>query len=229
MEILSIEQDIYPFLRHRVEEILEAPFVELQRTTTGHIVPADREWTVQGFGMMRTYLDGKKTWRLNVYHPELMVPGVSVHHNHPWDFTSWIVGGELTNTRYTVAKTAPAFKMGEYRHMHVARIMTGIASNVGGPGEGGVAPQFDAWLRVAEIQRMSAGATYGMAADEVHMTEYTPGCVTINRRIVREGTGEHADVFWPYGTDWISAKPRIADGREVLKYTSLALKAINSL
>src|SRR5258708_2352757 len=56
-----------------------------------------REWSVQGFGMLRTYLDEQHTYRLNIWTDELASPGVSLIHDHPWHFHSWILAGKLTN------------------------------------------------------------------------------------------------------------------------------------
>jgi hypothetical protein len=58
------------------------------------------EWTVQGFGMMRTYLDEAKRYRLNIWDPDLRVAGCSIIHNHPWHLTSLICSGTMMNVRY---------------------------------------------------------------------------------------------------------------------------------
>ena len=57
------------------------------------------EWSVQGFGMLRAYFDKDKVYRLNIWDHDLAVPNVSVIHDHPWSFTSWIINGEATNTK----------------------------------------------------------------------------------------------------------------------------------
>lgn len=209
----ELQDDVYPFLFDKVNHILSLPHEN------------HREWTVQGFGMMRTYLDEDKTWRLNIYHPDLAIKNVSEVHSHPWSFMSWIIAGTLTNTRYSVRRHNPIYDDALY--MHGARIMTGIKSNVGDAGAGGVAPQFDAWLVPYQISRMKPGEIYEMEAPEVHKTAYTAGCVTLNRRVVAPGdTGEHADVYWPHGTDWVSAKPRLATTHEIGFLTTCALAII---
>lgn len=174
-------------------------------------------WTVQGFGMMRMYLDPDKVWRLNVWHTRFMVPNVSVIHTHPWHFDSWIIAGMFHNQRYSRHTEKPAHEHSGtegMRHVDWARIMTGIASPVGDAGQGGVEKQAEAWLIPRETERYTPGDYYHQDADEVHETVYSDFCVTINRR-TKVGDGEHADVFWPHGTPWVSAKPRHATHEEV--------------
>lgn len=208
--IHELEDDVYPFLKDAVLTTLESPHL--------------REWTVQGFGMMRTYFGPDKTWRLNIYHPDLAVPNVSTVHNHPWSFHSWIMAGTLTNRQFHWTKHKPVHMAPDYERMHGARIMTGIKSNVGGPGKGGVAPQFEAWVIEHATRSMQAGEHYFMDSTAVHETQYTPFCVSLNRRVIAPGdTGEHADVFWPHDTKWVSAKPRLARTRETRFLTRGAL------
>lgn len=212
----TLYDDVTPLLQMAVREILMYPLAY------------KREWTVQGFGMMRTYLDPEKTWRLNIYHPVLMVPNVSVVHNHPWDFDSWILGGTLTNIRYGASDEQSTFQHsgteGEAQYEY-ARIMTGIQSPVGDAGAGGVMSQGTQWLIPVDVTDYTAGNYYSMHHAEIHETRYTPGCVTLNRRC-KIGDGEHATVFWPAGTPWVSAKPRIATQREVMLVTTKGSNAM---
>jgi hypothetical protein len=45
-----------------------------------------RQWTVQGLGMLRTYLPDNA--RLHIWNPALKFEEVSEHHTHPWDLVS---------------------------------------------------------------------------------------------------------------------------------------------
>lgn len=56
------------------------------------------EWSVQGLGMFRLYLD--ETTRLHIWSKDFKVLDVSEIHNHPWDFTSDILLGQVSNTIY---------------------------------------------------------------------------------------------------------------------------------
>src|SRR5258708_2442216 len=76
------------------------------RPTIAHILrsdPEQRGWSVQGFGMMRTYIgppDNPKEYRLNIWDRELAVPNVSTIHDHPWHFDSIVIGGAFVNQRF---------------------------------------------------------------------------------------------------------------------------------
>lgn len=100
------------------------PTIAFARSVLEHADSYD--WTTMGFGMIRTYLDVDKQWRLNVWDDRLQVPGVSTIHDHPWSFTSFICAGCLNNRRYTVADYAA-----EVTHLY-HRIKTGEG---GGPVE----------------------------------------------------------------------------------------------
>jgi len=68
------------------------------------------EWQVQGFGMLRTYLDGPGEPRLQIWDQRLATWSNNAIHDHPWAFTSTILAGTLFNQRYeirTVATHAP--------------------------------------------------------------------------------------------------------------------------
>src|SRR6185503_17239495 len=73
-------------LRRLVRDVLETPH--------------DRIWTLQGFGMLRTYLGDDMNMRLHVWDARHAAPNVSSIHNHPWGFTSLILSGEMENVLY---------------------------------------------------------------------------------------------------------------------------------
>lgn len=175
--------------------------------------PAGFKWTVQGFGMMRTYFGGPdKMWRLNVWDSKLAVDQVSVIHDHPWDFTSWILAGEFTNTRF---RPWPFSGM-TARLYDWAVIRTGEG---GGPeGEGG-----RMWLEPQPPEVYLPGHSYRQRAKEIHFSSFIDGTVTINQRI-RLPDGEHARVFWPAGQSWVSAEPRPATLNEVCDTCERALR-----
>lgn len=184
-------------LKHVVAEILRDPL--------------NREWTVQGFGMIRTYLgppDNRKRIRLNVWHSQLVFPGVSTIHNHPWDFTSVIIAGCFCNVRYAHDNENP-----NVTHEY-AIIKTGI-------GGGMKTVRGSTALRAMKPELYKSGDTYSQKADEVHESFYVDGTVTLNERV---GDTEQAEVYWPVGEQWVDAMPRVATSVEVLGATSLALK-----
>lgn len=166
--------------------------------------PHGREWSVQGFGMLRTYLDAEKRFRLNIWDSQLAVPGVSTIHDHPWHFTSLVINGGFSNLRYLQSETEGA----EYNWN---LIQTGPG---GGKGEiGGVTK-----LVRQEPEHYSPGEMYLQLANEIHESFYADGTVTLNDR-TRLPDGDHARVFWPLGSEWVDAMPRAATEWEV--YTTI--------
>lgn len=117
--------------------------------------PFDREWSIQGFGMLRTYLDDEHIERLHIWDVDQAVDDVSTIHDHPWDFTSRIVRGRIRNQRFVAhgSEAAPKF----YR----ARIRC---------GEGGgllTEPERVAICSLG-VEAYGPGETYSMEAPELH-------------------------------------------------------------
>lgn len=192
----------HSYIRALVEEHLRSPDT------------VEAGWTVQGFGMIRTYvgpLSNRKKFRLNIWDDRLTVPNVSTVHDHPWDFESHIVAGVFVNQRYAIL---PPSEYGCPTHSY-----TTIKTGTGGGLES--APVQACGLRRAAPEMYQAGATYAQVADEVHESLPARGTVTINERV---GDTEHARVFWPIGTEWVSAEPREATIREVQAAIKSALE-----
>jgi hypothetical protein len=167
------------------------------------------EWTVQGFGMMRMYFDENKQHRLNVWHSGLSVPNVSIIHDHPWRFQSWVLSGRVMNRRYQVRFSDLTGGI-KYKFMVIE------PGEHGGPrGE-----SLTAWLGSFGPELYGVGESYSQAADEVHSSHPLDGTVTINDR--RDRGPDVARVFWQYG-DWVDAKPRPATQEEVKSYSEYAL------
>lgn len=203
--MLIADQDTFRALQASVRAVLERP--------------EGRDWTVQGFGMLRTYLgDNKKfrvnnkKFRLNIWDSELAVPGVSIIHTHPWHFRSWIIAGMTCNVRFRDVSMVPGLDG-----------VTGFAPLVNGdsgayyfaPIECGIdAENFSlttdtAVLKRCEQEFYDEGHFYSQKAEEIHASYYRDGTCTLNDR-TRVGDGEHALVYWPQGLKWVDAKPRRA-------------------
>jgi hypothetical protein len=174
------------------------------------------EWSVQGFGMMRTYLgppNNPKELRLNVWHSALAVPNVSTIHDHPWHFDSVILAGKFYNQRFAVIPSETTTAEPTHDFMVIKT------------GEGGGAidqPIQSCILRPTRPEIMGPGNEYNQQAEEVHETRYEDGAVTLNIRR-KVGDGEHARVFWPHNTDWVDAEPRAATPEEIKLVTEAAL------
>lgn len=172
--------------------------------------PHDFKWTLQGFGFIRTYLPfgpNPKRFRLNVWDNDLTPPNVSTVHDHPWDFTSWIVSGAFRNLRLV----EDHFNGDEYMHMRIKCGETG--------GSLGTQP-LPIRLRAMPMEFYYTGDIYHQRADEIHTSGFDSGTVTLNDRV---GDTEMPRVFWPAGQEWGDAKPREALPSEIAAATEIAL------
>lgn len=200
---------LFPVVRLMVAEVLRRPF--------------DREWSVQGFGMMRTYFGPEKQYRLNLWDKRFRVPNVSIVHDHPWHFESWIIAGHFTNVRY-ITGTTDYFAGREDDpnriHYRVSACPPNFHCQTIKTGEGGgpVGEVANVFLIAEQPEQYRAGDKYSQRAHEVHASYYEDGTVTLNDR-ERLEDGEHARVFWPLGERWVDAEPRTATENEVWSAT----------
>lgn len=169
--------------------------------------PFDRDWSIQGFGMLRTYLDDEHVGRLHIWDTDTAVDEVSTIHDHPWDFTSRIVRGEIRNQRFVMhdSETAPKF--------YTARIRCG-------EGGGLVSEPKLAAICSEGVERYEAGGTYSMLAPELHESFPSRGAVTVIERKFHADK-DIATVCWRSG-EWVSAEPRPATRDEIEHFISLA-------
>lgn len=158
------------------------------------------KWTLQGFGMLRTYLPDDM--RLHVWDSKYQVPNVSLIHDHPWDFHSQIIAGALYNTKYSI--TGPENVMAT---PYMCRVIQ--------PGVGLKLLENDSIVNLdqGDSEPFVAGESYLQRKDEIHSTEYASGTVTLVQRY-RSGP-DSARVFYPVGEQWVSGEPREAAMVEV--------------
>lgn len=168
--------------------------------------PLSHEWTTQGLGMIRTYLDPEKVWRLNVWHSMFRIPEASTIHDHPWHLDSWVLAGRFFNQRMRIANNVETGVAMDY-----FTIRTGINHD---PAKDR-GPVKTCNLVAGLVEEYEPGDYYHQDAEEIHETTFVDGAVTINRRN-RIGTGEHAKVFWPHRQEWVDAKPAVATIEQVL-------------
>lgn len=158
------------------------------------------EWTTQGFGMVRCYLDPDHEWRLNIWHTGLH-NGASLIHDHPWDFTSWVLAGVLQNRRYTIQDDP-------FGSWHQWGIITP------GPGNGTISHGGIVRLTsTGSMETYRSGEMYSQKANEIHETAFRDGTVTLNRR--RRVGEDKARIFWPVGTEWVNANVHDASVAEI--------------
>lgn len=149
------------------------------------------DWTVQGFGFLRTKIQG--VGRIHVWDSRLRTPLVSDLHSHPWPFRSTIISGELINQRFVDSES------GGLPYVR-SRIATGEGGGlIGEPEEVSISDIF--------LDLYGPGDVYAQVQNDLHRTLAQDGTVTLIER--PQGPPlEEALVYWPRGTEWVSAEPR---------------------
>jgi hypothetical protein len=165
------------------------------------------EWSLQGMGMLRLHLPDNR--RLHIWDSRFRRPGVSMIHDHiQWGLSSRIIAGRLTNKRYVIDD--PDIGMP-------------YTFSVLKPGYGcffKTEPELT-YLRPLHLEVYEAGETYAQGPSEIHETDAEDGTVTLMTKFPTED--ESARVFWPAGTEWGSAEPRVATAGEVDEITRNAI------
>ena len=175
--------------------------------------PERHEWSLQGFGMLRTYL--APNLRLHVWDPDYRVESVSDIHDHPWHFESIVLSGTIENRRYRAI------------HAHGAAPPTHLRGRIvcgPNPIEHGACDVTTVLLEQWCEGVFRPGDVYRMQADELHASFPSPGAVTLIQRTKADKDPERAFVYWPLGTEWVSAEPRPATRVEVKRITRRALE-----
>lgn len=169
--------------------------------------PFDLKWSVQGLGMLRTYLSPEV--RLHIWDDSLRVPGVSPIHDHPWHLDSLIVSGTLRQYRYVVSPfgdeelTMSAIQCGENACTKTEPVLVKVHQT--------------------PLETYTPGQTYRQTKDEIHESLADTGTVTLVTRTF-EGDRETARVFWRGDGGWVDAAPRPATLVEVRRVTQKALE-----
>ena len=124
-------------------------------------------WTMQDIGLLGLRLDDRREYRLHIWDPSLCVGEPPVH-DHPYDFVSQIIAGEMVNTRYTEDPAGIEYSRVRYSSTNE-----------------------DA--RTADKVRLSGtatsyteGARYRQVAHELHDSRQLPGTVTIIRMLFKD-------------------------------------------
>lgn len=169
---------------------------------------SDLRWSLQGFGMLRTYLAADEVERLHIWDIGMSVEDVSTVHDHPWDLDSLIISGRLQNQRF-VRSTQTQDDLWNF-----ASIRT---------GEGGHILNVEPQVRLAagEVESYGPGERYHQDAPEIHESTPDRGTVTLVNRTFSQKR-DVANVYWIAG-EWGSAEPRPATPDEVQHFVDLAL------
>jgi hypothetical protein len=165
-------------------------------------------WKMQGIGLLGLRLDDRRIHRLHVWDPDGS-DGEPPIHDHPYDFTSTVLAGELTNTRYVEDPQGATHRRERYR------------------------PNDEDDRRVDTVCLVGTSTTYGpgeryhQLAHELHGSRQVPGTVTLIRCEWRDPAA--LTVCLPADSPWISGQSRPATPDEVKRITALALDRFDLL
>ena len=172
----------------------------LVRTILEHA--EDHPWRMVDIGLLGLRLDDRRRYRLHVWGPGYALGDPPVH-DHPYDFTSTVVVGELTNTRYIEDPAGDEYQRVRYSP-----------------------PDEDA--RTTDAVRLSGTATvlragdeYSQRAPELHDSRQVPGTVTLIEMSFRDPCP--LTVCTPGDAPWVSGQARPATPDEVKTITGAAL------
>jgi len=160
-------------------------------------------WSMQEIGLLGLRLDDRRELRLHVWDSSRCV-GEPPIHDHPFDFVSQVVAGEMINTRYRVD---PAGR--EYRRVRYA------------PGDESARSTADSIRLLPTATTYREGECYRQLASELHDSRQLPGTVTIIRMLPRDVA--MLSVCRSDDADWVSGRSRAATPAEIASFTERAL------
>jgi hypothetical protein len=164
----------------------------------------DYPWRISDIGLLGLRLDEQRVFRLHVWYPEAgPVPGAVIH-DHPFDFVSSVVAGQLTNTRYHLDASGVEYVRTRYE------------------------PGFED-DRTSDTVRLSGtaetygeGDEYAQQAHELHDSRQLPGTVTVIRQTPTDV--RRLTVCQAHDAPWVSGQARPATSDEVKHITATALE-----
>jgi hypothetical protein len=183
--------------------------VSIHESLTGALVrsilenSAGRPWVLQELGLLALWLDERREYRLHVWDPGAAVGDPPIH-DHPFDFTSTVIAGEMTNTRYEESASGVEYQRERYSPPEEQGRLT------------------DTVRLTSSSTRFAAGQSYSQAAHELHSSAQAPGTITILRMAFKPVSV--LTVCQAPGSPWVSGRSRPASARDVSRITAGALE-----
>jgi hypothetical protein len=162
----------------------------------------DFPWRMQDIGLMGLRLDDQREHRIHVWDPTHDMEDPPIH-DHPYDFTSTIIAGELTNTRYT--EDAAGDEYVRFRYSLAAEDQR----------------RSDTVRLSTATQTLAEGGEYRQFAHDLHASWQQPGTVTVIR--CSWGEPRELSLCLRDGDSWRSGTARDATRREIKVFTAKAL------
>ena len=163
----------------------------------------DFPWRIVDIGLMGLRLDERREHRLHVWNPDFSAAEPPIH-DHPYDFTSAIIVGELTNIRYAESPAGDEY----------------IRFRYSPPAED--QRRSDTVRLAAAVETLREGHEYRQLADELHASRQQPGTVTLIR--CSWGEARRLTVCLRDETSWRSGQARDATREEIKAFTAKALE-----
>lgn len=180
--------------------------------------PFDYKWELQGFGMLRTYID--KDTRLQIWLNDFIVPDVTDIHTHPWDFESFIYQGQIKNNifkEYIIHE--PIFD--DWDFFDRCLILTGENAYV--------KERLPVILRLLDNIEYNRGDKYFHGKDIPHRISFIDGTITIlTKSNIHEDSLAYSYVRGK-DNEWVSAAPRPATNEEIQIFIDAAIKLNNEV
>ena len=161
-------------------------------------------WRMQEVGLLGLWLDDRREHRLHVWAPAYLADDSPIH-DHPFDFTSTVVVGELVNTRYIEDPSGQEYVRERYA-----------------PGNEDDR-RVDAIRLVGTAATLGEGESYGQLAPELHDSRQVPGTVTIIRFAFTDRSDAELTVCHRPAVPYVSGQAREARPDEVKRITAPAL------
>ena len=163
----------------------------------------DYPWTMQDIGLLGLRLDDRREYRLHIWDPSLC-GGEPPVHDHPYDFVSQIIAGEMVNTRYS--EDPAGLEYSRIRYPTTNEDARGTADTVRLSGT---------------ATTYTEGGHYGLVAHELHDSRQLPGTVTVIRMSFQDVP--ELTVCRRDDAAWVSGQSRPATSEEVKRFTAKAL------
>ncbi len=163
----------------------------------------DLPWRMVDIGLMGLRLDERREYRLHVWDPS-STEGSSPIHDHPYEFTSAIIVGELTNTRYLESAAGDEYK--RFRYSPAAEDQRRLSDTV---------------RLSAAAETLREGDSYLQLPHELHASWQQPGTVTLIR--CSWGEPHELTVCLREEAEWRSGQARDATRAEIKAFSAKAL------
>jgi hypothetical protein len=160
-------------------------------------------WTMQDLGLLGLRLDDRREYRLHIWDPSSCVGEPPVH-DHPFDFVSRIIAGEMVNTRYTEDPAGIEYSRIRYPTRNEDARTTADTVRLSGTAT-----------------TYTEGGQYGLTTQELHDSRQLPGTVTVIRMTFKDVP--ELTVCRRDDAAWVSGRSRPATPEEVKQFAAKAL------